>query len=115
MNLNVKVLKLSGMLNAQTGDKLRQEISDCAETGVNIILVDLKHVNFVDSSGLGALVSSRQILNKVNGKLFICTVNEQVKALFELTKMDRIFQIFADRDEFYRQVLNLNINFVTID
>ncbi|MBC6434804.1 STAS domain-containing protein, partial [Nostoc sp. HG1] len=61
-----------------------------------------------DSSGLGALVSAMQIVRNANGKLFICSISDQVRMLFELTKMDRIFQTFADQDEFNRQYWQRN-------
>ncbi|BAZ14768.1 anti-sigma-factor antagonist [Calothrix sp. NIES-4071] len=105
MNTSVKVLEPSGILDGIRGNQLRREVSDIVANGVEIVLIDLKDVKFIDSSGLGALVSSMQMVRNANGKLFICSVSDQVRMLFELTKMDRLFQIFIDQDEFHRQVL----------
>lgn len=105
MNLKVTVLEPSGILDGIRGNQLRQEVSEIIKNGSDILLIDLKDVKFVDSSGLGALVSAMQMVRKAESKLFVCSVNDQVKMLFELTKLDRIFQIFADQDEFNRQVL----------
>lgn len=105
MNPTVKILEPSGILNAVKGNELRREITNLTSTGADIVLIDLKDVNFIDSSGLGALVASMQAVKQVNGKLFICSVNAQVRMIFELTKMDRILQIFPTRDEFNSQVL----------
>ncbi|HYW21662.1 MAG TPA: STAS domain-containing protein [Nodularia sp. (in: cyanobacteria)] len=105
MNPTVMILEPSGILNAVKGNELRREITNLTLTGADIVLIDLKEVNFIDSSGLGALVSAMQSVKQANGKLFICSVNAQVKMIFELTKMDRILQIFATRDEFNSQVL----------
>ncbi|MEH2239326.1 STAS domain-containing protein [Nostoc sp.] len=105
MSLSVKILKISGILDGIRGNELRREVSNIVDNGADILLLDLKEVRFIDSSGLGALVSAMQIVRNANGKLFICSINDQVRMLFELTKMDRIFKTFADQDEFNRQVL----------
>ncbi|AVH62228.1 sulfate transporter [Nostoc sp. 'Peltigera membranacea cyanobiont' 213] len=105
MSLSVKVLELSGILDGIRGNELRREVSGIVANGADILLLDMKEVKFIDSSGLGALVSAMQITRNANTKLFICSIGDQVRMLFELTKMDRIFQTFADQDEFNRQVL----------
>ena len=59
---------------------------------------DLSHVDFIDSSCLGALVS---ILKSVNGQgeLALCSLNDTIKNLFKLTRMDRIFAIKETRQD----------------
>ncbi|WDD36633.1 STAS domain-containing protein (plasmid) [Nostoc sp. UHCC 0926] len=105
MKLSVKVLELTGILDGIRGNELRREVSGIVANGTDILLLDMKEVKFIDSSGLGALVSAMQIVRNANGKLFVCSISDQVRMLFELTKMDRIFQTFTDQDEFNRQVL----------
>ena len=102
---SVKIVQPSGMLDGIKANQLRSEISNIVSNGVDIVLIDLEDVKFIDSSGLGALVSAMKMVKTAGGKLFICSLNEQVKIIFELTRMDRIFEHFADRDEFNRQVL----------
>ncbi|MCC5633116.1 STAS domain-containing protein [Nostoc sphaeroides] len=105
MKLSVTVLELSGIIDGIRGNELRREISGNLANGADILLLDMKEVNFIDSSGLGALVSAMQMVRNANSKLFVCSISDQVRMLFELTKMDRVFQTFADQDEFNRQVL----------
>ncbi|RCJ36461.1 sulfate transporter [Nostoc minutum NIES-26] len=105
MSESVTVLELSGILDGIRGNELRREVSAIVANGSEILLIDMKEVKFIDSSGLGALVSAMQIVRNANGKLFVCSISDQVRMLFELTKMDRIFQTFTDQDEFNRQVL----------
>ena len=105
MSPNVKVIELSGILDGIRGNNLRREVNDVVASGADILLIDLKDVKFVDSSGLGALVSAMQTMRNANGKLFVCSISDQVRMLFELTKIDRIFKSFADQDDFNRQVL----------
>ncbi|MBX9257920.1 STAS domain-containing protein [Desmonostoc muscorum CCALA 125] len=105
MSLSVTVLELSGILDGIRGNELRREVNEILANGSDILLLDLKEVKFIDSSGLGALVSAMQMVRKADSRLFVCSINDQVRMLFELTKMDRIFQTFADQEEFNRQVL----------
>lgn len=105
MDTSVKVLEPSGILDGIRGNQLRREISDIVADNVKIVLIDLKDVKFIDSSGLGALVSSMQMIRNANAKLFLCSVSDQVKMLFQLTKMDRLFQSFDDQADFCRQIL----------
>ncbi|MEH1920757.1 STAS domain-containing protein [Nostoc sp.] len=105
MSLSVKILELSGILDGIRGNELRREVSDILAAGADVLLLDMKEVKFIDSSGLGALVSAMQMVRATNSKLFVCSISDQVRMLFELTKMDRIFQSFADQDDFNRQVL----------
>ncbi len=103
MNSDIQVIKPSGILNVVAGNQVRRDVTDFLNSGKNVILVDLQNVEFVDSSGLGALVASMQATKSAGGKLFLCSVNEQVKMLFELTKLERIFQIYMNKDEFESQ------------
>jgi len=105
MNPKVTVIELSGILDGIKGNQLRREVSDIVANGSDILLIDLKDVKFVDSSGLGALVSAMQIVRNAESKLFVCSINDQVRMLFELTKLDRIFQTYVDQDDFNHQVL----------
>ncbi|MBD2742549.1 STAS domain-containing protein [Coleofasciculus sp. FACHB-1120] len=100
MNPVVKIVQPSGILDGMKATQFRQEISDIVENGGNIVLIDFKDVTFMDSSGLGALVLALKTVRAAGGKLFICSINEQVRMLFELTSMDRVFEIFPNREEF---------------
>jgi anti-anti-sigma factor len=96
----VKIVEPSGILDGTKAGPFRQEISTLVENGAEIVLVDLKDVTFMDSSGLGALVLALKNVRAVGVKLFLCSINEQVKMLFELTSMDRVFEIYPNRAEF---------------
>ena len=69
-------------------------------TGVDVVLIDLQKVTFMDSSGLGGLISAQRIVQTANAQLFVCSVNNQVNMLFELTRINQLFEIFAEREEF---------------
>ena len=96
----VKIVQPDGILDGSKAGQFRQEIIKHVESNVDIVLIDFQHVTFMDSSGLGALVLALKTVRAAGGKLFICSVNEQIRMLFELTSMDRVFEIFSDREDF---------------
>ncbi len=103
MSSVIQVVEPSGILDGTKVTLFRDQITKLVDEGARIILIDLKNVTFVDSSGLGALVSALKMVRSVQGRLCICSINAQVKMLFELTSMDRVFECFPDRDTFHQQ------------
>jgi anti-anti-sigma factor len=102
----VQIIKLSGIINSGTSQDLRQSLNELMEKGAKIVLVDFQDVTFMDSSGLGALVLAFKTLRAANRQLVLCSINEQVRILFELTSMDKVFEIFASQDEFNQAILS---------
>lgn len=100
MNSKFKIIEPSGILDGAKGNELRYEIHNILAEGIDILLIDMQKVDFINSSGLGALVLIMQLVRAANAQIFICSINDQVKMLFELTKMDRVFQTFANQDDF---------------
>lgn len=60
------------------------------------LIVDFSKIDFIDSSGLGALVSLLKIMNG-KGEMMLCALNPGIRNMFTLTRMDRIFRICPDR------------------
>lgn len=67
--------------------------------GHRAVLIDLGAVGFVDSSGLGALLSCLRAMNNKEGQLKLFAMTRPVQALFELVRMHRIFAIYNTREE----------------
>lgn len=102
----VKAFQPSGILDGINGSQLRREIISAVETGVDIVLLDLQDITFMNSAGLGTLLATLKTVKTAGGKIFVCSVNAQVNMVFEMTKMERIFQIFSNRNEFKNTVLS---------
>jgi anti-anti-sigma factor len=100
MNPTIRVVQPSGVLDSTQATQLQNHVDDVVNAGANVVLVDLQAVTFMDSSGLAALVVAFKTVRSAGGDLCVCSLNQQVRMLFELTSMDRIFQIFRDREEF---------------
>lgn len=86
-------------LDAHNSDELKAEMQRLFAEGKKNILVDLKDVRFIDSSGLGALVSGFKNAISHQGNLKLSTLQPQVKSMFELTRLHRVFEIFASSSE----------------
>lgn len=104
-NLVIKYIEPSGIIDSTKTTSFRQEISEQVNAGANVIVIDFKKVTFMDSSGLGALVLALKTVRAAGGNLVICSINEQIKMLFELTSIDRVFRIFPNREEFKKKLL----------
>ena len=66
------------------------------------LVLDLSRLRFVDSSGLGAILSCLRQLSAKGGDLKLCGMSKQVRAVFELVRLHRIFDIFATSDDAVR-------------
>lgn len=86
-------------LDAHNSDELKSEMQRLFAEGNKNILVDLKDVRFIDSSGLGALVSGFKNAISHQGNLKLSTLQPQVKSMFELTRLHRVFEIFVSSSE----------------
>lgn len=102
----VKAFQPSGILDGINGNQLRKEIISAVETGVDIVLLDFQDITFMNSAGLGTLLAALRTVKTKGNQIFICSLNEQVKMLFGMTKMERVFEIFANRDEFKSSILS---------
>ena len=110
MSSTVEVIQPSGLFDGAKAKQLRRHVSDIMTTGVDVVLIDLQDITFIDSSGLGGLISAQRIVQTANSQLFLCSVNNQAKMLFELTKMNQIFKIFVDREEFNSTVFGTEVD-----
>ena len=96
----VRVVEPKGNLDSISANNLRQEILDLVDRGVKTILINLDSVVFMNSSGMGALVATLKAVKAKGGELALCSLTDQVKIIFELSRMERIFKIYSDRQEF---------------
>ncbi len=86
-------------LDAHNSGELKAQMLHLFEEGKASIVIDLHEVRFVDSSGLGALVSGFKNASARNGNLKLSGLQPQVKSMFELTRLHRVFEIFPTSQE----------------
>jgi anti-sigma B factor antagonist len=92
------VRSLESRMDAKVANDFKTEIGRIVEEDNRWIVFDVSEIAFIDSSGLGAIVSSLKMLGN-EGDLVIAGAGETVLSLFKLTRMDRVFQMFATEKE----------------
>lgn len=91
---NKKVLvRLSGKLYVEEASTLREKMIEYTGIGYKDFIIDLTEVTYIDSSGLGVFVSIQKKAIQNGGGVKIKGLNGVVKELFELTRLDRVFEI----------------------
>jgi anti-sigma B factor antagonist len=100
MNPEVRVMQPSGRLDVTNVNQFRREVSDMAITKPKFLLINLKDISFMDSSGLGALVAALKTIRTAGGELILCSLTDQVQMLFDLTSMGTIFKVYSSPEEF---------------
>jgi anti-sigma B factor antagonist len=91
----VIVKPLERRLDADSSRYFKEKMAEIINRGESQILLNLSEVQFVDSSGLGALLSLLRQLGE-GGNLMLCGIAENVMNLFRLTRLNRVFQIYPD-------------------
>lgn len=96
---NVAIVTLTGaQLDASSTEEFKREIAPVLEEHGQVIF-NLGQLGFIDSSGLGALLSCLRHLQARGGDLKLCSVSKSVRALFELVRMHKVFHIFNTQEE----------------
>jgi len=86
-------------IDAHNSTVLKDYLLHMIEQGEVNIVVQMEQVRFVDSSGLGALLSGFKHAEAKSGKLSLSNLQKQVLSMFELTRLNRVFEIHRDLDE----------------
>lgn len=86
-------------IDAHNSVELKEFFMNMIEQGETNILVQLEKVRFIDSSGLGALLSGLKNAESRSGKLSLVHLQPQVLSMFELTRLNRVFEIYPDLEQ----------------
>ena len=95
---DVCIVEVEGQLIVGNRQELKQKILDELETGPRKVIVDFARTGYIDSSGLGVLVSLAKKMREMGGDLRLANLNDDLQTLFELTKLDTLFQISETRE-----------------
>jgi anti-sigma B factor antagonist len=84
-------------LDASNTDEFKQTVAGSVEPKAKIVL-DLGQVDFIDSSGCGAILGLLRQLNEAGGELKLCSVTKAVRSLFELIRLHKILDLYDSRE-----------------
>jgi anti-sigma B factor antagonist len=85
------VLQLAGEVDLYTAPALRQRIQDLAAKGAVHVIADMSRVDFIDSTGLGALIGGLRVLREHDGSLILVISTRRILRVFELTGLTKVF------------------------
>ena len=89
----VAVVQVEGQLVVGNRQELKDLVQAALDSGERRLLIDFSQTGYIDSSGLGALVSISKRIREAGGDLRLSGLNEDLRSLFELTKLDTLFSI----------------------
>ncbi len=95
----VKVLVFEGRLDTQTSPDAQQQLTRLIEAGETKILVNFEKLDYISSAGLRVLLVVAKQLKTTDGELRICSLNEVVKEVFDISGFDMILPISASESE----------------
>lgn len=89
------------VLDAHNTKQFKSDMQPLLHAGCRVVL-DMGLLRFVDSSGIGAMVSCLRQVRAVEGELKLCALTKPVRAVFELVRMHQLFEIFSTREDAMR-------------
>ncbi len=91
---DIIILDVNGEIDLYNAPEIKELINKLIEEKKYNVVINLDRVSYIDSSGIGALISSLSNLKKYQGGLKICNVSGSVRKVFELTKLTSFFEIY---------------------
>jgi anti-sigma B factor antagonist len=100
---NVSVIDVAGRITLGEGSAaLRETLRDMVAKNQNKILLNLADVTYIDSSGIGELVSGFTTVTNTGGQLKLLNLNKRVKDLLQITKLYTVFEVKEDEADAIR-------------
>lgn len=96
---DVAVVTVEGDADLHSAPELREALTDLIDEGADRVIVDLSRATFVDSMTLGVLLGSTKRLRLKGGGLDVVVPGPEIRRIFEITMLDRVFDLHASRAE----------------
>ncbi|PYL06371.1 MAG: anti-sigma factor antagonist [Verrucomicrobia bacterium] len=92
------VLPLKGEIDLHVSPSVTASLNAMIEKKPERLVVDLTDVTYIDSAGLAALIEAMQKVEAYGGKFLLAGLQETVRSIFEISRLDQVFQIFTDAE-----------------
>ncbi|MEN6358055.1 MAG: STAS domain-containing protein [Armatimonadota bacterium] len=93
-NGTTRIIELNGEVDAYTSARFREIMLELIDDGGIDLIINMCKVEYIDSSGLGALVGGLKRVSERDGKIMIVSDGPQIKKVFEITGLEKVFPIF---------------------
>lgn len=92
------IVRPKGDVDLQRSPVLREHLKSVSDRKPSRLVVDLSEVSYMDSSGVATLVEAMQLARRGKYPLVLCCLQDRVKSIFEIARLDTVFQITSDVD-----------------
>jgi len=99
---NVWVCRMNGEIDINTAPQIKKVFDKMLSEKREKILINFEEVSYVDSSGLATLVEMLKNIRSYGGKLKLSSLSSKIRSLFEITKLEKLFDISNDEEEALR-------------
>ncbi len=86
-------ITLSGEIDIYTSQSFKDELNEIVKTCKGDLYIDCKGLTYIDSTGLGILVGVLKEIRKEDNNIYICNLRDNIKKLFLITGLDKLFKI----------------------
>ncbi|MBA2428792.1 MAG: STAS domain-containing protein [Thermoleophilaceae bacterium] len=93
------LVELGGEVDLYTAPEFKERLSGAIESGKQRLVVDLSETTFIDSTTLGVLVGAEKQLRASDGAVVLVCPERNIRKVFEITGLDRVFTMHDSRDE----------------
>jgi len=93
------LIRLEGEVDVYTAPQLKQQMINLLESGARTMVVDLSDVEYLDSTALGVLIGGLKRMREMDGNMVLVCPSPRIRRVFEITGLDKIFEIFNSETE----------------
>lgn len=109
-NGEIAIIEIRGSLIGDGDtDRFRREVSDFIEQGNRSLIINMQKVNYMNSSGIGAIISAHASYKKNGGDVKLIGLSESVENLLAITRLVEIFDVHDSMDEAIQSFIKNNI------
>ena len=101
---NAYLISLAGNFDLHAGPEFERRVLEAIGRGALDLVIDLTDVAFIDSTTIGILMRTRKRLAPVGGRVLVVTSDQNILRLFEITALDRMFEIYSRRSEALEEI-----------
>ncbi len=91
-------IKDSDRLTAAVADDVKSELTKIVSESKNKVILDLSNIKFIDSTGIGVLISALKTARQSDASFALCAIQKDVMSLLSLMKLDKVFEICKDEN-----------------
>lgn len=96
---NMVICYVSGEINIESISELRDVFKKIISDGMRRVILNFRHLDYIDSAGLASLIEFSKELKNIQGVLFLSDLSPKVSSLLAITKLESVFKIYETEDE----------------